>query len=153
MMMVSALHEEFGAFRFVLEETGTPNRYRVRRFPRFSNLFDPMMPEYTTLSDNHHLYAPPNKDFLAVHAAVGNILHATGRGEQIEKTLDQLGGSSSGLAADGSTKIAELLSVTGLSLLAANPSSMSPSRRDKVAHYASAKPRRGTENEPPEYLR
>jgi hypothetical protein len=108
-----------------------------------------MMPENTVLSDNHRLYPAPNKHFLAIHAAIGNILHATARGAQIEKTLDQLGGGSSyGLATDGSTKITELLSVTRLSLLSSNPNPISPSHRDKHPQYARARSH-GTENEPP----
>ncbi|CAL5871392.1 uncharacterized protein PFLUO_LOCUS5642 [Penicillium psychrofluorescens] len=152
MMMVSFLHKEFGAFRFVLVETETPNRYRVKRFSRFSDFFDNLMPEYTVSPANHPLHPPPKKQFLAVHAAVGNILHTTGRGAQIEEILDQLGDDDSyGLATDGSTKIADLLSVTSLSLLSANPSPMSPSRSDKLSHYATAKAYHVTENEPPEY--
>lgn len=64
----------------------------------------------------------PNKSLLAVHAAVGEILHASGHGERIEETMKRLEGSDShALATDGSTNVEELLSITGLSLLATNP--------------------------------
>lgn len=33
LMMASVFHEDFGKFRFVLEATTVPNRYRLRKFP------------------------------------------------------------------------------------------------------------------------
>ncbi|KAJ5139176.1 uncharacterized protein N7515_004024 [Penicillium bovifimosum] len=61
-MMASPLHREFGRFSFVLEETTSHD-------PR---------------------YSAPHSSLLAVHAAVSNIPHATGRGELIAKTMQHL---------------------------------------------------------------
>ncbi|KXG45690.1 uncharacterized protein PGRI_034570 [Penicillium griseofulvum] len=149
MMMVSPLHREFGRFSFVLEETSVSGRYRVKIFPRFRNIYQPLMPDFTTVASHDPRYPAPNKSLLAVHAAVGNILHATGRGELIAKTIQHLGGNGGhALAKDGSTNVEELLSVTGLSLLATSPSHRPPARKGKYSRYVrSGLP--GAENQPP----
>lgn len=80
------------------------------------------VPESVTI-DRHGADAP-NRALLAVHAAVGNILHASGHGTLIDETLCHLKyePGATDLRRDGSTDLEELLSVTGLALLATNPS-------------------------------
>jgi hypothetical protein len=41
MLMIPPLREEFGLFHFVLEDTPTPNRYRLKLFPRFASIYTP----------------------------------------------------------------------------------------------------------------
>lgn len=146
MMMVSPLHREFGRFSFILEETSVSGRYRVKIFPRFRSLYQSLMPDFTIVASHDARYPAPNTFLLAVHAAVGNILHATGRGELISKTMQHLGGNGGhALAKDGSTNVEELLSVTGLSLLANNPT---PTRKEEHSRQVtSGLP--GAENQPP----
>ena len=80
-----------------------------------------------------------------MHAAIGNILRATGRGEEIDQLLDDLeGAGSSGLVRDGSTNIGDLLSVSRLSVLSEDMNRSQPST-DDVAELTSAA-RGGTEN-------
>ncbi|KAJ5559343.1 hypothetical protein N7535_009571 [Penicillium sp. DV-2018c] len=118
MMMASPLHREFGRFSFVLEETSVSGRYRVKIFSRFRTFYQSIMPDFTRIASHDPRYPAPHSSLLAVHAAVGNILHATGHGELIAKTMQHLGGNGMhALANDGSTNVEELLSVTGLSLL------------------------------------
>jgi hypothetical protein len=150
MMIAAFLHQDFGRFLLILEETDVSCRYRVKTFPKFGNNFiRPYIPEFVVLTSHDPQYPVPNKSLLAVHAAVGNILHATGHGELIEKTLEHLGGGGGhGLAKDGSTNVEELLSVTSLSLLAINPSQPSPASKEKhPRHVGSRLP--GAENQPP----
>ena len=149
-ILAASLHQEFGRFSFILEETNVSGRYRVKTFSQFRNTFlRPHMPESVIIASHDPRYPAPNKSLLAVHAAVGNILHATGHGELIAKTMKHLGGSGShALAKDGSTNVEELLSVTGLSLLAINPSHRSPARKEKHSrHVGSGLP--SAENQPP----
>ncbi|KAJ5661693.1 uncharacterized protein N7477_009309 [Penicillium maclennaniae] len=133
MMLVGTLHQEFGRFSFILEETNVSDRYRVKTFSHFRNSF--LLPYM------------PDKFLLAVHAAIGNILHATGRAELIAKTMKHLEeGGCPALAKDGSTNVEKFLSVTGLSLLAINPSHRSQAREEKHSrHVGSA----GAENQRP----
>jgi hypothetical protein len=35
MSLVNCIHEEFGAFHFILEATSTPNRYKITKFNDF----------------------------------------------------------------------------------------------------------------------
>ncbi|KAI2730073.1 hypothetical protein CBS147332_1925 [Penicillium roqueforti] len=148
-MMVSPLHREFGHFSFVLEETSVSGRYRVKMFPRFQNLYQSPMPDFTTVASHNPRYPAHNESLLAVHATVGNILHATGRGELITKTIQHLGDNSGhALAKDGSTNVEELLSVTGLSLLATSPSHRPPARKENYSRYVRSRLPRA-ENQPP----
>jgi len=150
MMLDATLHREFGRFSFVLEETNVPGRYRVKIFSQFRNtLLRLHMPEFVVVASHDPQYPAPNKSLLAVHAAVGNILPATGHGELIAKAMKHLESSGGhALAKDGSTNVEELLSVTGLSSLAINPSHRSPVREEKHSrHVGSGLP--VAENQPP----
>ncbi|KAJ5430112.1 hypothetical protein N7491_007128 [Penicillium cf. griseofulvum] len=103
MMMINPLFEEFGLFYFVLKDTPTPNCYTLKLFPRFASIYTPLLPR--------------NR----LHAAIGNILHASGRTESIEKLIRDLGETGGpALSKDGSTNISDLLSISHLSLLASN---------------------------------
>ena len=46
MIMLSPLHEQFGLFHFILENTSTPNRYRLKLFPRFVSVYIPILPSH-----------------------------------------------------------------------------------------------------------
>jgi hypothetical protein len=150
MMLWAVLHKEFGRFSLILEDTNVSGRYRVKTFSQFRNtILRSHMPEFVILASHDHRYPVPNKFLLAVHAAIGNILHATGRGELIAKTMKHPGDSGGhALAKDGSTNVEELLSVTGLSSLAINPSHRSPARKEGHSrHVGPGLP--GVENQPP----
>jgi hypothetical protein len=69
------------------------------------------------MSSGHDQFGPPGPDYLAVHAAIGNILNLTARGEAIQKLIHDYDDCPL-LATDGSTNLGALLSVSKLSLLA-----------------------------------
>ena len=152
MMMLLALHPDFGDFKLIFEATDTPHRYRIKTFDGFSTVYFPHLPQadtygrrYVQFRSHDTNFPLPNPLFLAVHAAIGNILHATGRGEEIDQLLNDLeGAGSSGLARDGSTNIGDLLSVSRLSVLSEDRNRSQPST-DNAAKPTSAAPR-GTEN-------
>lgn len=58
----------------------------------------------------------PSPHLLKVHCAIAHILHATGMAEKIDKILDDTD-AIGGLAASGSTDVAELFSVTKLAMV------------------------------------
>ncbi|KAJ6163960.1 hypothetical protein N7470_002632 [Penicillium chermesinum] len=131
-MLDSVLHEEFGHFNFVLEETDVSDRYRVKVFSLAHFYIMPHLPEFVTITSHDPQCPAPNKYLLAVHAAIGKMLHATGRGElvaKIMKHLDDSGGHS--LARDGSSDVEELLSVTCLSSLAIDSSDCESAHEEK----------------------
>jgi hypothetical protein len=149
-MLLSPLHTEFGAFDIIFEATETPNRYRLKTFLGFSSGFSFLLPSdrTVTISRSDNRYPVPNPTYLAVHAAIGNILHASGRGEAIEKLVRDLGDAGgSGLAKDGSTNIGDLLSVSQLSILSSGWNQSRPSTNE--AKPTSARGLSGTENRKP----
>ncbi|KAB8230779.1 HNH endonuclease signature motif containing protein [Aspergillus alliaceus] len=118
MMLLAPLHTEFGEFHLVFEETETANKYQIKTFEKFAGAYSCHVPSTRVVTFTSHdtRYAVPNPHLLAVHAAIGNILSASGRGEQIEKLVRDLGSGGFELASDGSTNIAELLAVGNLIL-------------------------------------
>ncbi|CAI7641584.1 unnamed protein product [Penicillium viridicatum] len=112
LMMASVFHEDFGKFRFILEPTTVHNRYRLKKFPTSSFLLNYPTETFITLTNNDPRFRDPNPEFLAVHAAIGNILHASRRAELIEKLLRDFDDADPVLAKDGSTDISNLLSFT-----------------------------------------
>lgn len=118
MMMYAPLHQQFGAFRFVFEATETLHQYRIKTFPRLPRVFLKDIPPngLVTFTSHDGRYSLPHPTLLAVHSAIGNILHFSGRLEKIEelkRDIQEIGG----LARNGSTPIGDLLSVSSLSLL------------------------------------
>jgi hypothetical protein len=152
MMMYLPLHSHFGNFKWIFEATDTPHRYRVKTFRRFPTGYFVYLPQadaygnrYVQFRSYDANFPLPNPLFLAVHAAIGNILHATGRGEEIDKLLDDLEGARrSGLARDGSTNIGDLLSVSQLSVLSEDANRLQPSTDGSAKPTSAAS--RGTEN-------
>lgn len=120
LMMASVFHEDFGKFHFILEPTTVQNRYRLKKFPTRSLLVNYPTEDFITLTNNDPRFRYPNPEFLAVHATIGNILHASGRTELIEKLLRDLDDADPVLAKDGSTDIRNLLSVSCLSVLSSH---------------------------------
>jgi hypothetical protein len=152
MMMLSSLHVEFGNFEVIFEATETPNRYRLKTFPTFSSYFLSSLPsdKVVTLTCCDNRYPLPNPIYLAVHAAIGNILHASGRAEVIDKLVRDLGDAGGlGLAKDGSTNIGDLLSVSQLSILSSGWNRLQPSTNDEAKPTLAASSLSGTENRKP----
>ncbi|PYI03832.1 hypothetical protein BO78DRAFT_274935, partial [Aspergillus sclerotiicarbonarius CBS 121057] len=121
LMLAYGLHHEFTSFNFILEPTSTPNQYHFKPLPSFSTVYLPMLPNngtelVVTLTSHDGRYRPPDPVLLAFHAAIGNILHLSGRGEIIKDLKRDLEDMDR-LASDGSTRIGDLLSVSKLSLL------------------------------------
>jgi hypothetical protein len=118
--LMAAFHDDFGHFRFILEATSTVHRYKIKSFPGSDEAIWVLCPNDTvTFESSDPRYPFPNPAFLQLHVAIGNILHATGQGEAIEKLLLDYEDSLSHLAQDGSTDLSSLLSVSRLSLLSA----------------------------------
>jgi hypothetical protein len=155
MTMFQPLHSEFSRFRIIFEWVGPGDRYNYKTFRDFHNTITPFLPRdgFFTLHSYDSRFPLPHRNLLAMHAAIGNILHATGAGERIEKILQDLEGASDGLAPDGSTKISRLLSVSRLSLLSSDwtqPQSPKESpQKPKPAKPAVNLP--GTENQRPRW--
>ncbi|GFF45491.1 hypothetical protein IFM46972_07806 [Aspergillus udagawae] len=121
-MMLFPLDREFKAFRLILEATSTSYCYRVKTFPHFATAYRRFLPAdgLVTLTSQSKRCQPPSPILLAVHAAIGNILHASGRGKKIRTVMQESKEDWACMAGDGSTDVGELLSVTSLALLASS---------------------------------
>lgn len=124
MMMINPLHVEFGAFHFILEPTSTPDRYHLKTFPSFASVYSIHLPhDRVVILKSHDPDFPlPAVKHLQLHAAIGNILHASGRAKIFEKLTRDL--DASVISKDGSTDLGNLLSVSVLSLLASDSRSL-----------------------------
>ncbi|KAJ5110691.1 hypothetical protein N7532_001226 [Penicillium argentinense] len=100
MMLEYGAHKEFGEFHFVLEATPVMNQYRIKSFPNVIGLTMAFMPANGL-----------------VH--IGNFIHMMGMGEKLDKLTHDYDGCA-GLAPSGSTDVAALLALRGLSLLSPN---------------------------------
>jgi hypothetical protein len=121
MMMERMLYYESGRFHFAFEatETGSMDECHVNVLPEFLGGYGSLLPSIrkTTLTshDAASLF-PPDPRLLAVHAAIANILHVTGRGELVDRIAQDYKENSM-LARDGRTDLARLFSVSLLPLV------------------------------------
>jgi hypothetical protein len=148
MTLIPPLHSQFGQFRFVLEETETQSQYPVKKFSSFTSNYASMLPQTMSFTNHDPQHDLPNRELVAVHAAIGNILHASGRAEVIEKLVKDLGERGGMLAGDGSTNVGDLLSVSVLSgLSSASNSIKAEDESAKVKPQRALPPLPGTENQ------
>ncbi|GFF81102.1 polyketide synthase, putative [Aspergillus udagawae] len=118
MMLSAGMHKQFGRFSMTLEPTDTLNQYRVKTFRRFTRNLNNHLPKdgVVNLICYDGRYPLPSRELLGLHCSVAHILNATGRGVKIDRIMRDYGATGA-FARDGGTNIAELLSVSNLTLL------------------------------------
>jgi hypothetical protein len=133
LMLESGVHKDFGEFKIVLEATTIPNQYRIKGFPNATGLTMSLMPtnRLVQFTVKEGSYALPDPNLLRVHASIGNFIHMMGMGEKLDKLIDDYDGCA-GLAPSGSTDVAGLLALRGLSLLSPNTFMPRVSQRSKT---------------------
>ncbi|KAM3512571.1 hypothetical protein MY11210_003746 [Beauveria gryllotalpidicola] len=85
------LHRSFGAFGiYFTQVSDSPHTYRIDTFRRIG--FQVMFPVTRTLylSAEHQNIDPPSPRLLALHRAIGHILHLSGAGEYIDNILRKM---------------------------------------------------------------
>ncbi|KAL2822244.1 hypothetical protein BDW59DRAFT_163837 [Aspergillus cavernicola] len=87
LVMAEGLRRQFELFHFVLEATKIPNSYRFREFQGPPRSCPNHLPpdRVVTLTNHEGRYPVPSPRLLAVHAAIGNILHLRFLGEKTEE--------------------------------------------------------------------
>ena len=117
LILTEPLHRDFRMFNFALEGTNIPDQYRIKKFHRLDGVSNLTMPSsgVVTLTCHDPQYPLPDPILLSIHAAISNILNATGRGEVVDKIIQDYN-TTKVLARDGSTDISQLLSISTLSL-------------------------------------
>ncbi|RFU26875.1 hypothetical protein B7463_g9473, partial [Scytalidium lignicola] len=117
MTLFRSMHDEFGDFTLALELAGEENTYLLRTFEGFSDgLFHFFPPsdvngtrkiEFQSHDDRYSL---PSKELLEVHFAIAKVLHASGKGEEIDRIFEEKEEIKC-LAPDGSSDVQSLLMV------------------------------------------
>ncbi|KAK0736708.1 hypothetical protein B0T21DRAFT_411856 [Apiosordaria backusii] len=102
------MHQRFGQFHIFFERiadaSAPPHTYRINSFLPFSNQF----PVTRTLS-THPSIDPPSERLLALHSAIGHILHLSGARDYIQVILRDM--EDGVVREDGSTQLGDLLSI------------------------------------------
>ncbi|KAK3935965.1 hypothetical protein QBC46DRAFT_396221 [Diplogelasinospora grovesii] len=102
------MHQRFGQFHIFFERIedadAPPHTYRINSFIPFSNRF----PVTRTLF-MHPSIDPPSERLLALHFAIGHILHLSGAGDYIQVILRDM--EDGVVREDGSTQLGDLLSI------------------------------------------
>ncbi|KAL1962506.1 hypothetical protein VTN77DRAFT_9627 [Rasamsonia byssochlamydoides] len=115
MTMHSYVHRKFGDFTIALEKTEREHVYQIKNYNPRSDVKKHLPSSGIVAFTNYDpQYELPSPILLEVHAVIARILHATGKGEEADRLLeekDKIGV----LAKDGSTNVRALLSVTNLS--------------------------------------
>ena len=106
LILNESAHTSFDKFSIYFEATETPHTYVVKSFyrrltgyPRICKLR--LTPDRTI--------DPPSPQLLAVHAAIGHILHMSGAGEYVDNVFHDL--DECAVQADGSTPLGPLVSL------------------------------------------
>lgn len=140
------VHKIFGGFTFALEETAILNTYNVKSY---NPTWTWMLPSQVRFVAHDDRYELPSPELLKIHAIIARILHASGKGEQIDKILRDRGDIAA-LAKDGSTDLAALLAATTLGALESRPrdaENRSPTRGDGKARAHTPAGRAGKHRE------
>lgn len=119
LIMAVSIRREFEMFHFVLEATQTPNHYYFKGFSELPSCFMVFAPRdrIVKLRSYDSRYPLPSAILLSIHAAIGNILHQSSRGEKIEQLKEDLLRGRHGLAGARSSKIEDIFSLSKLSSL------------------------------------
>jgi len=103
------MHQCFGHFDIFFERIANtpPNTYRIQTFLPF--MAGGRLPITRTLF-THPSIDPPSERLLALHSAIGHILHLSGAGDYIQAILNDMG--TGVVQNDGSTELGVLVSLT-----------------------------------------
>lgn len=130
MTMDKSLHTLFSKFAIAFEATDQTHEYKIKNYkPNHKDTWILKERDNKVKFVNHDSrYELPDPILLETHAIIARILHATGKIEQVDRLQDKKD-SIGVLAADGSTDIAALLSVTSLSVLSSRSINTTPRTR------------------------
>lgn len=121
MTLALALHPMFGRFTIALEATDQQDVYTIKNYkPRQAETFLVRGIDKVKFENHNTPYAVPDPILLETHAIIARIVHATGMAERVFK-LQSKKDDTGTLAANGSTDVESLLSISSLAILASRP--------------------------------
>ncbi|OAA62016.1 hypothetical protein SPI_04875 [Niveomyces insectorum RCEF 264] len=109
--LTADLHGLFGGFKVYFDPVpGAYNTYRIQSFlPPRMNRFHGIPMQRALFVTQTHTIDPPSPRLLAVHRAVGHILHLSAAGEYIDAILRDL--EYGIVRADGSSELGQMVSL------------------------------------------
>ncbi|PKX98436.1 HNH endonuclease signature motif containing protein [Aspergillus novofumigatus IBT 16806] len=114
MTMAVPVHQDFGSFQIAFTPTDKENTYRIKVYPGHQTFFGQYYAKPITFTKNSASASElPSKDLLKMHAAIAEILQASGQGEKIDELLRKWDDIRC-LASDGSTDLESLLSLVSV---------------------------------------
>ncbi|KAJ9214202.1 hypothetical protein DTO166G4_4259 [Paecilomyces variotii] len=121
MTLDPGLHSMFGRFTIALEATNQQDVYTLKNYkPRQAQTFLVRGIEKVKFENHNTPYAVPDPILLETHAIIARIVHATGMAERVYQ-LQWKKDDTGTLAANGSTDVESLLSISSLAILASRP--------------------------------
>lgn len=103
-----AMHQRFGQFHIFFEPVPDApphtHTYRIDKLVHLGKRFPVTRTLYT-----HPSIDPPSQRLLALHSAIGHVLHLSGAGEYIQVLLRDM--EDGVVRGDGSTQLGDLLSI------------------------------------------
>ncbi|KAL8359208.1 hypothetical protein RB598_007869 [Gaeumannomyces tritici] len=102
-------HFDFGSFRIFFEPVSNqPHTYRIDAFDSFNRATLGLPVTRTLYLSENRTIDPPSPRLLAIHCAIGHILHLSGAGDYIDRIFYDA--EEYGVRSDGSTQLGVLLS-------------------------------------------
>ncbi|KAJ5692831.1 hypothetical protein N7462_002254 [Penicillium macrosclerotiorum] len=128
LMLDPVTHLEFGQFHIILEATSVTHQYHVKAFPNAATNPLTYLSNDRLIKFKNHAghWSLPDPALIQVHASIGNFLHMVGMAELLDKIVDDYD-DCGGLNPNGSTNIADMLALKGLSRRV--PNSLKPAFR------------------------
>lgn len=123
--MPQPLHGAFNRFDWALHQTEITDEYDVKSYTRCEtsviDIFDQIGWKVKFTKSDLKRLPVPHPDLLALHAAIAQVVHLKGFGEETEQPFEDSDDDCCfGLATDGSTDVERLLAATVLPALEAN---------------------------------
>lgn len=100
------IHVGFGNFQIFFEPiSGCEHTYRVQSFEPM--IFDDVPVTRTLILTDDRSIDPPSPRLLAIHSAIGHILHLSGAGNYINKIIRDM--EETNIREDGSTELGRMM--------------------------------------------
>ena len=107
--LTATVHQFFGGFDLFFEPTDEKHSYVIRAWGEIGSLVEPPLPIRRELRlDPDRAIDPPAPRLLAIHRAVGQILHLSAAGDYIDDILRALE-ETWAIAEDGSSDLGSYL--------------------------------------------
>jgi len=109
--LARTIHQYIGNSKIFFEPVpdSEPHTYRIGAFLRLCTVRGILPVTRALYFTEHRTIDPPSSRLLAIHSAIGHILHLSAAGGYIDKILEDMEGGTGHAQADGSTGLGRLV--------------------------------------------